>query len=205
MSSFIDLTNQIFGRLTVLNREGSDKTNRPLWKCLCNCGNYSIVKGKLLRNGETKSCGCLLLEKNRERANLRRRKVPDTLVEIYNNIKQRCYNPNNKMYYRYGGRGIIMCEEWLNSYEKFYNDVISNYNCNYQLDRRDNNGNYCPENCRWVTKEVNMQNSSATKLSEEQVLLIRNSTKKTKELQKEFNMSRSAIKDIRAKRSWINI
>ena len=205
MGAFIDLTDKIFGRLKVLNREGVDKDKRPMWNCICECGKNTIVKGNLLRRGETKSCGCLLLEKNRERANLRRRKVPDTLVEIYNNIKQRCYNPNNKMYYRYGGRGIIMCEEWLNSYEKFYNDVISNYNCNYQLDRRDNNGNYCPENCRWVSKEVNMQNSSATKLSEEQVLLIRNSTKKTKELQKEFDMSRSAIKDIRAKRSWINI
>jgi hypothetical protein len=205
MGGFIDLTNQIFGRLTVLKRNGSDKDNRPLWECLCNCGNLAIIKGKLLRNGETKSCGCLLLEKNRERANSRKRKVSSILVTVYSNMKSRCYNPNNKMYYRYGGRGITICEEWLNSYENFYNDMINEYNCNYELDRIDNDGNYCKENCRWVSKEINIQNSSATKLSEKQVLEIRNSTKKTKELQKEFNMSKSTIKDIRAKRTWTNI
>lgn len=205
MGAFIDLTGKIFGRLTVLNREGSDKDNRPLWKCLCECGEITIKKGNLLRRGETKSCRCFLIEKNKERAISNKRKVPNTLLSVYTNMKRRCYNSKDISYPRYGGRGITVCERWLNSYENFYNDMINGYNCIYQIDRIDNNGNYCKENCRWVTQEQNIQNSTSAKVNENIVKAIRNSNKKTKELQKEFNLSRSAVKSIRYNRSWKNI
>lgn len=86
------------------------------------------------------------------------------LKSIYSTMKQRCYNPNRLKYPRYGGRGIKICDEWLNSFDSFYNWAINNgYSSELQIDRIDNDGDYCPENCRWVTLWENTLNRRQSK------------------------------------------
>lgn len=85
------------------------------------------------------------------------------LYKIFQYMKQRCYNPKKKEYKNYGGRGITICEEWLNDFINFYNWAICNdYNDDLTIDRIDVNKNYCPENCRWITKTLQNKNTRYT-------------------------------------------
>lgn len=156
---FIDITGQKFGRLLVLERCGYIGKNIA-WRCLCDCGNETIVGISNLRNGSVKSCGCLA----RELSSLRLKKHGKTntiLYKTWKNIKNRCYNKNTKKYNYYGGRGIFVCEEWLNNFESFYNWSIHNgWKKGLTIDRIDVNGNYEPSNCRWVDWKTQQRNKS---------------------------------------------
>lgn len=158
MSKRIDLTGQRFGRLVVI--EYSHVSNRnKYWKCQCDCGNTSIVSGALLRNGHTKSCGCLVKERGYQMLikhglfNKNRR-----LYGVWHSMRERCFNPNCHAYKDYGGRGITVCSEW-NNFEPFYEWAISNgYKDNLTLDRINVNGNYEPNNCRWTDWKTQQNN-----------------------------------------------
>lgn len=165
--NFVDITGRRFHRLQVLSRAGRDSHGRATWNCVCDCGNTCVVAGYLLRNNGTKSCGCLHDEKARERAiarNATHRKSNSRLYPIWHSMKQRCTYPHHPAWKYYGGRGITVCDEWLHSFEAFYRwayengyrDDAQKWECT--LDRIDNNGNYCPENCRWVDMKTQVAN-----------------------------------------------
>ena len=109
----IELTGKRFGRLTVVCKEYKNKNHRWFWKCLCDCGNYSVVDGEKLRRGTTKSCGCLRNELRKSGALKRTHGMSNERIYTeWLNMKARCNNPNNIMFKNYGGRGIQVCDEW---------------------------------------------------------------------------------------------
>lgn len=153
-----DLTGMTFGRLTVNSFFGVAKNRAALWLCKCSCGNEKIVRAADLKRGKTQSCGCLQKErlaenrpKDYHKINVRHGETHTRLYNIYANMKQRCYNPNTPCYRWYGGKGITICDEWLNSYECFRDWATSNgYDESLSIDRIDPNKNYEPSNCRWI-------------------------------------------------------
>jgi hypothetical protein len=146
-----DLTGLKFGKLTVIEEvaphtEPNGRKSRR-WKCKCECGNETVVFGYALIKGHTKSCGCL-----HKKHGMRH----DRIYKIWVNMNQRCNNENNSSYKDYGGRGIHVCNEWLNTNEdgftNFYNWSINNgYSDKLTIDRINSDNNYEPNNCRWAT------------------------------------------------------
>lgn len=156
-----------FDRLKVIEElPNRDKHRHILFKCVCDCGNYVSVLGTDLRNGRTKSCGCLQKEKAKE-ANTKHGKGNSRLYRIYYAMINRCYRTNNVNYGNYGGRGIVVCDEWKHDFEAFYNWAINNnYRENLTIDRIDLDGNYEPNNCKWITyKEQNNNKRNNVKIT----------------------------------------
>lgn len=165
MRQAIDIAGQQFGRLTVI--EFSHSKNGAHWKCRCKCGNVTIVRASILRNGTTSSCGCGSREvalKNFSDARERRKvgfPYSIKMKDMYRNMFKRCYDPSNKRYANYGGRGIKICEEWLVNQRVFYKWVSENgYEPGLTIDRIDVNGNYQPSNCRFATMIVQQNNTT---------------------------------------------
>lgn len=167
MSKVIDLTGQRFNRLLVIEPKRL-KNGKFAWKCQCDCGNVVVTQGAQLKNGSTKSCGCYKNDIARERFTkhgLSRTK----LRQVFATMRARCENMNNISYVNYGGRGIKVCDEWggLYGFMNFYNWAMSNgYRDGLQIDRIDNDGNYEPLNCRWVTPRENLLNKRTTLIYE---------------------------------------
>ena len=162
MSNIINEVGNKHGRLTVLRRAEKNKHNEATWVCECDCGNVIEAIGSHLRSGNTKSCGCIGREKIIER-NKTHGLSHFLLYKTWTGMKQRCYNENSKVYKYYGGRGIKVCDRWLNSFENFYEDM-ENKPKGMTIDRIDNDGNYEPGNCRWATKEQQSNNTSSNRL-----------------------------------------
>ena len=159
MSGFTDLTGQKFGKLTVLKRVENDKRRRIQWLCECECGNKAVVRGDRLRSGNTKSCGCL--RGKRIKGKFTGRVSGTRLYRIFNAMKNRCYDKNHKSYKEYGGKGIKICDEWLNDYSLFFNWAMNNgYNDTLTIDRIDNDLGYMQTNCRWVSMKEQNRNKS---------------------------------------------
>lgn len=149
----------VFTRLTVLECIGT-KNKRRLYRVLCSCGNEKSLIGSVLTTGNTRSCGCLQREQAVERATSHGMRA-HPLYRIWDGMMQRCHNPKNPGYHRYGGRGIVVCERWHNP-ANFIADMSPRPGPQYEMDRRDNNGNYEPGNVEWDTKKVNMRNRRTT-------------------------------------------
>jgi hypothetical protein len=158
MTKHVDLTGENFGRLTVLSKNGSDKKGYALWECRCDCGNYKTVRSDKLKSKSTSSCGCLMVERFSAKKTTHG-KSHHRLYGVWRGIKQRCYYDKHVNYNNYGGRNILMCSEWKDSFEVFYKWSIDNeYKQGLEIDRIDNYKGYSPNNCRYVTREENNNN-----------------------------------------------
>jgi len=173
---FKDLEGQRFGRLTVVAYAGKRGSRDSKWLCRCDCGAEKIVAISHLTSGDTRSCGCLNAELSAARRTTHGESPNGTTTPEYTcwcHIKDRCSNPNGRFYHRYGGRGIRVCARWENSYENFLADMGRRPAPELSIDRIDNDGDYRPGNCRWATKTEQNRNSTATKLTRNDVEEIR--------------------------------
>jgi len=162
MGKYIDITDERFGKLVAVRRIGS-KNGRPLWLCKCDCGNTTYAETRNLRYGSTTSCGCRHMNILKTVA-IKHNHYGERLYWVWHSMKQRVSDPARREYKYYGARGITMCKEWMDSYEVFrewayshgYDENAAFSKCT--IDRIDVNGNYEPDNCRWVGMDVQRRN-----------------------------------------------
>lgn len=164
----VDITGKKYGRLTVVCRVGSSPRGEAIWLCRCDCGGEIVVRGTHLRNGNTRSCGCLGRETRVRNGHRRMHPIHNMsksrLYGVWSGMKKRCNCTSHRYYKNYGGRGISVCDEWANDFQAFATWALSHgYDENAPkgkctLDRIDPDGNYCPENCRFADMEVQQNN-----------------------------------------------
>lgn len=153
-----------FGKLTVVERLPKNSHGEAVWRCICDCGNEHMATSHNLIYGVSKQCKeCKIAQI--AQSNTKHNCKPKRLHEIWTNMKTRCHNPNYELYNRYGGRGITICDEWEKSFNEFRDWALkSGYADDLTLDRIDNDGNYCPENCKWSTRTEQANNRHTNRI-----------------------------------------
>jgi len=145
-----------YGRLSVVS-EADNKCGRTRWECICDCGNSATIYSVTLKSGHTKSCGCLQKEATSSAKKIHGL-TKSTEYKAWCLMKARCYTKTNNRYKNYGGRGIIVCERWLHSFDNFILDMGKKPTRFHTLDRKESNKNYEPSNCRWATQMMQQGN-----------------------------------------------
>lgn len=180
------------GRLLVLERAADTPQKQAQWLCRCDCGNTSVVRGSSLRSGRTQSCGCIKIEQTIRQFTTHgcaKKNNRHPLYGVWGSMKRRCYSPKSQYYPIYGGRGITVCDEWINDFSAFFKWALEHgYKKGLQLDRIDNDGNYEPDNCRFATSKTNNLNRRSNHLLE-----INGETKTIQEWAEESGIARYTI------------
>lgn len=194
-----DITGQRFGHLTVIERVESDPNRKEWrWKCLCDCGNYTVVPSYRLRTGGVKSCGCHAHD--RDFCSKKAKNHP-RLYRVYKDMIRRCTYSKDDSYHLYGARGISVCDEW-SKFDAFCDWALKNgYDENAPLgectiDRIDGNKNYSPDNCRWVSMRVQNNNRR-----DNNKITFNGETKTITEWEREYGLCHGTITK-RLKRGW---
>lgn len=189
-----------YNMLTGLEYAGKNKRHLILVKYLCDCGNICIKESTRVRNNRVLSCGCKMIHSKHNLANSR-------IYRCWINMKKRCNYHNDSRYDNYGGRGIKICDSWLNSFQNFYDDMHMTYQDDLTLDRIDINGDYCKDNCEWKSITEQNRHTTRTKLTMEKAEEIRSlySTGKYSQLQLaiKFECSGPVISQVINKKAWI--
>lgn len=152
----------VFSMLTIIDdnpiiKKEKNGPNVKLYKCKCECGNIVDVRKYSLLSGKTKACGCY---QKVHPSNYKHGLKDDPLYSVWQDIRKRTSNPKQWNYKYYGGKGIKISQEW-NDFQCFYNDMHKTYESGLNIDRIDNDGDYCKENCRWVSHQENCRNRSS--------------------------------------------
>lgn len=207
-SQFLDIKGMTFGYATVVDVYSK---SRPIkWICKCKCGNTFITQGNKLRSGRCKSCGCyrtdlLKITKRTHGMTIDNKR----LYNIWNAMNNRCYNIKHDKYKYYGGRGITICDEWLDNNSLFFDWALANgYKNPLTIHRKDNDGNYSAGNCCFITHQEQMQATSVSTPVPLVILIkkdIINTTLTLKEVSKKFNVKYDIVLDIKNERTYKNI
>ncbi len=188
-----DLTGLRFGRLEVVEYNGL-ANGKTCWLVRCDCGSEKIVRSDHIKSGATKSCGCLSKEITIKRSTTHG--MSNTSIhDIWVNMKQRCLNKKSTRYSNYGGRGISICDRWLNSFENFYEDM-GELGKGLSLDRIDNNKGYYKENCQWSDKSQQANNKRNNVL-----ITFKGETMSISQWERKLNINKGAL-DVRIRRGW---
>lgn len=159
--NFQDLTGRRFGRLMVIGR-ADDTAGHTAWMCRCDCGAVKTVLACNLKSGASKSCGCYRNKKTGDQ--FRKHGMRNTrLYQTWCGMRRRSFDKNDKSYPDYGGRGIVICDEWDGNFKAFYDWSMENgYADELTIDRIDNSKGYGPSNCRWATSIMQANNRSTS-------------------------------------------
>jgi hypothetical protein len=167
-----DITGMRFGQLTALSFVRRNQISQAIWSVRCDCGQENEVPANRLLRGGAKSCGCLRIKRTKEARTTHGDTVNGRRSAEYRawcHIKTRCYNQKDKRYPQYGGRGITVCQRWLDSFEAFLSDMGLRPSSKHSINRIDNDGNYEKHKetgelqCHWATKKEQARNTSTTR------------------------------------------
>lgn len=201
-NSYKNISGQKFGKLEVLYKDLNPKDrNRTWFICKCECGNIKSIRSGDIQNGNAKSCGCSTHEGKHG-------SCYTAEYEAWKGMKRRCLNSKTVNYKNYGGRGITVCDEWINSFEIFFKDMGQKPTNLHSIDRIDNNGNYCKDNCKWSTRIEQNRNKRSNKISsKQQADEIRQKfqigTYTLKQLGVQYNCDENNIRAIINNETWI--
>lgn len=202
-----NIQGKVFGRLTALSVAGRASNRKVIWECRCECGALAYPQGDSLRNGNTKSCGCLVKESGRlniakaqaasltHGESINQLKSPE--YKSWQAMKSRCYNPNSTGFHSYGGRGIKVCDQWVNDFSQFLSDMGRRPSTAHTLDRIEGDAGYNPSNCRWATPMEQMAHTSRTR-----IVTIKGKTMPLSEAIRMFSSVPEGTVSARISRGW---
>lgn len=199
MTKIRDITGQRFGMLLVVKRT-TDRGRRIKYLCKCDCGNEKVIYGENIRGGKSASCGCQI-----GGGNYKHGFTGTPEFDAWRNMLKRCTNPNARSYHNWGGRGIKICDRWLESFENFLADMGKRPHPKLSLERIDNDKGYEPSNCKWATRKEQNNNKRGKKLTKDNVIEIinlRKEGKTAKEIATKFNVDPTLIYYIEKGKVW---